>query len=53
MEKIKWIFPVLGLILLYGGFFVERPDGNFPWHVYDVVLGIWCIALPFTLSLKR
>lgn len=49
MENIKWILVPCGLFLLWGGFFVNLPLGNWFWFGYDMMWGTFAVAFPFII----
>lgn len=53
LNVVKWLFPLGGLFLFWGGFAVNLPLHNYGWFAYDIGLGAWCCVLPFVLPLKN
>lgn len=49
-KTVKYIFPIMGILLIAGGLFVNLPAGNYGWVIYDLAFGAWCIAFQHILS---
>jgi len=39
----KKLFLLFGLLVIGGGLFVNLPQGNYVWFVYDMLTGALCI----------